>query len=409
MDEQVNVPLKRGHFLGAVLLVAGTCVGGGMLALPLMTGLAGFFPSSLMLLTAWLFMTSTGLLFLEANLWLGSHKHFVSMAAALLGKGGKWITILLYIFICYVSLVAYISGGAELITGMTKGTDLFLSKNGGCLLFGLFFGLFLYSGTSFIGRVNSLLVFGMILSYLAILLLGAGEVRVNYLKYVDWKRAGWALPLLLTSFSFQTMMPSLTPYLRGHVKGLRWAIILGTSVPLAAYLLWNWFILGVIPFSGPHGIQSSLALGLPVTESLEFFVKNPRVYTLASFFAFFALVTSFLGIALGLFDFLSDGFKMPQRNMNKVYLGLLVIVPSIFFAVLYPKAFLVALDVSGGYGDALLNGIIPVLMVWRGRYLFRMKGERHLPGGRISLSLLFLFACGIVALETLLRFHLFSM
>ena len=118
--------LKKGHFIGAIFLVAGTCIGGGILALPLLTGLAGFLPSSLMLLLCWLFMTSTGLLYLEVNIWLGSDIHIIGMARRLLGPIGKAISILVYLFICYTSLVAYISGGGGLLVEAFKGINISL-------------------------------------------------------------------------------------------------------------------------------------------------------------------------------------------------------------------------------------------------------------------------------------------
>ena len=37
--------MNLGRLLGGILLVAGTAIGAGMLALPVSTGLAGFYPS----------------------------------------------------------------------------------------------------------------------------------------------------------------------------------------------------------------------------------------------------------------------------------------------------------------------------------------------------------------------------
>ena len=331
------------------------------------------------------------------------------MAEELLGPLGKWVTLFLYLFICYVSLVAYVSVGSELLLGVTQGSSLMLNKTGACVLFGVFFGLFIYLGTNTVGRINALLMTGMIVSYFALTTLGAKEVHMINLKYVNWKSSVLAIPILLTSFSFQTMMPSLTPYLKGNAKSLRWAIILGTALPLLAYLVWDWLILGAVPLEGAGGLREAMQKALPITEPLKKVVKNNWVYGFAGFFAFFALVTSFLGISLGLYDFLADWFKVKKQGLNKLWLTFIVFVPTIVFAILYPGIFLVALDSTGGYGDAILNGIIPVLMVWRGRYFFKKQGDQKFPGGRITLSLIFLFACFVVVLETLLRINYFNL
>ena len=82
----------------------------------------------------------------------------------------------------------------------------------------------------------------------------------------------------------------------------------------------------------------------------------------------------------------------------------MVLVPSLFFAITYPNAFVSALDASGGYGDTIINGLIPALMVWIGRYKYKMSGAQRFPGGRFSLSVIIAFALFVIVLETVVRF-----
>lgn len=51
------------HKIKGTLLIAGTTIGGGVLALPVVTGIAGYVPSLLIYLICWMFMATTGLLF----------------------------------------------------------------------------------------------------------------------------------------------------------------------------------------------------------------------------------------------------------------------------------------------------------------------------------------------------------
>jgi len=46
----INQSSAPGNLLGGMLLVAGSCIGAGMLALPILTGLAGFIPSLFVLI-----------------------------------------------------------------------------------------------------------------------------------------------------------------------------------------------------------------------------------------------------------------------------------------------------------------------------------------------------------------------
>jgi tyrosine-specific transport protein len=78
----------RSKFIGGVLLIVGTSIGGGMLALPVVNAASGFWQSSLLLILCWALMTVGALFILEVNLYLPPGKNMVSMAAATLGKPG---------------------------------------------------------------------------------------------------------------------------------------------------------------------------------------------------------------------------------------------------------------------------------------------------------------------------------
>ncbi len=46
-----------------------------------------------------------------------------------------------------------------------------------------------------------------------------------------------------------------------------------------------------------------------------------------------------------------------------------------------------ALDASGGFGDSILNGIMPVMMVYIGRYHKQFSGTYRLSGGKLLLAI----------------------
>lgn len=403
MDEaEQSIPI--GRILSAICLVAGTCIGGGMLALPVATGISGFLPSTFMMALCWLAMTASALLLLEVNLWLKEGAHVITMASTILGPVGKIVSWCVYLFISYASIVAYTSaGGTLVINGLDNFFGMQLSREIGCLLFIVVFGGIIYLGNLIVGRVNTILFVAMIGAYLALISTGVSEVKHELLKHVYWPTSILAIPLLLTTFSFQTMLPSLTPYLKRNAQALRWAIIGGTTLTFVVYLIWQWMVLGIVPISGPNSLIKALEVGEPVTQFLREHVQSPSVSILAEFFAFFALVTSFLGMALGLFDFLSDGLKIKNEGKGKVFLSLLIIIPTFIFAAYFERIFLLALDTSGGFGDSILNGIMPVLMVWVGRYVLKFPNENRIPGGKPLLIAVFLFFCSALVLETLIH------
>lgn len=400
-----NTVLPKGRIISAMFLVGGTCIGGGMLALPIATGISGFVPSLVMMTVCWLAMTISALLLLEVSLWMEEGAHIISMTSKILGPTWKAIAWLVYLFICYASIVAYTAGGGMQVS-YTFGAYLpqDMSREIGCMIFVVLFGVVIALGNKVVGRVNSILFVAMIAAYVMLIGMGVDEVKPSLLMTKNWPTAFIAVPLLLTSFSFQTMVPSLTPYLKRNVNALRYAVIGGTCIAFCIYALWQWLILGIVPVGGSNGLAMALANGEPATQFLQQHVEGYWIAQLAEFFAFFAIVTSFLGIALGLFDFLSDGLHIKKEGWGKIALGLLIIVPTFIFATQFERVFLYALGKTGGFGDSILNGIIPVLMVWVGRYRLSLIGSFRVPGGKILLVFIGAFFLLTLSLEFLAHF-----
>lgn len=386
--------------LSAIFLVAGTCIGGGMLALPIATGISGFVPSMVVMGVCWLAMTITALLLLEVSLWMKDGAHMITMTSSILGPWGKGVAWVLYLFICYASLVAYTAGGGtQMGSACQHYFQIPVSNEMGSLIFVLIFTGVICVGNWFVGRVNTILFSALIIAYFALVGVGADEVKGSLLQHRNWGTSLIAVPLLLTAFSFQTMVPSLIPYLKRNVKSLRITIIGGTILAFMIYVVWLCVVMGIVPVDGEHGLAAALAQGdLPVTEFLRVHVAGKWISIIAEFFAYFAIVTSFLGIAMGLFDFLADGLKIKKDLIGKAIIGCLIVIPTLIIATRFERVFMTAMDASGGLGDSILNGIIPVLMVWRGRYVLGYSKDFRVPGGRLLLVAVagfFVFAFGI--------------
>jgi tyrosine-specific transport protein len=384
--------LTKGSVLSGMFLVAGTCIGGGMLALPVATGVSGFLPSIVIMLACWAAMTITALLLLEVSLWMEEGVHVITMSSRILGMPGKILSWCLYLFICYASIVAYTAGGgSQFASVFSYYLDIPISKELGCVLFLVIFGVVVDQGSQVVGRVNAILFIAMIAAYFLLIAAGIGEVHQSHLEHSNWPLSIMAIPLTLTTFSFQTMVPSLTPYLKRNGKALRIAVIGGTTITFIIYAAWQWLILGIVPVDGKSSLTEALLQGEPALQFLRAHVETPWIGYVAEFFAFFAIVTSFLGIGLGLFDFLSDGLKIEEKGKGKLILGALIVIPTLIFATQFERVFLLAMESSGGIGDAILNGIMPVLMVWIGRYYMGYKSDYQTPGGKPVLVLTFVF------------------
>jgi tyrosine-specific transport protein len=391
------------HVLGGILLVAGTSIGAGMLALPVVTAAGGFFPALFIYLLCWFFMTCTGLLLLELCLEMPPGANLVSIAECYLGFKGKIVAWALYLFLFYCLSVAYISGGGGLLLGWL---NLSLPAWAGNFLFTLLLAPFVYRGAKMVDQLNHFLMAGLILSFLVFVALCLPEVQLEPLSRSNWKASLIALPVVFTSFSYQGIIPSLTHYLKRDAKSIRLAIIGGTTVAFLIYLLWEILILGVLPFEGESGLAKAKELGLTAVAPLKDALHSPLIPFWGQVFAFFAITTSFLGVTLGLIDFLADGLKKTKKGWPHVQLALLTFGPPLAIAVIYPSLFLTALNFAGGIGCALLLGLLPTLMVWIARYRSKspFTAPEQLSGGKKVLAFLFLFVLFEVALELWMEF-----
>lgn len=386
-----------GHVIGGALLVAGTAIGAGMLALPVVTALGGFWPSFLIYTLCWLFMTCTGLLMLEICLKLPPDANLVSMAETYLGRAGKVAAWILYLFLFYSLSVAYVSGGGGLLRDWL-GLN---ASSTGPLLFVAVLAPFVYFGAKMVDRVNLLLMGGLIGSYLLFVFFGIPHVDGELLKRGNWGSALLALPVIFTSFSYQGIIPSLTTYMRRDAAKIRIAILSGTTLAFAIYLLWEWLILGIIPL---EGLERAKMAGQTAVQPLKHHLADSSIVAIGQAFAFFAITTSYLGVTLGLFDFLADGLRMAKKGSRRLFLASLTFLPPIAIALYNPGAFLSALNYAGGIGCALLLGLIPTLMVWIARQR-KEEGPLLLGGGKWVLAFLLLFALFEVAFELFLEWR----
>jgi len=380
------------------LLVAGTSIGGGMLALPVLTSVTGFFPSLCIYLLCWLFMASTGLLFLEITQWMHRDANIVSMAQSTLGRPGKIIAWVLYLFLFYSLNIAYIVESGKTVVGLANGQ---MADWMGPIVFLILFAPCIVISTALAGRINLILMAGLIFSYVGFVVLGSRFINLQLLTSANWLLAPRALPIAFTSFAFQGIIPTLVSYLQYDVRKGRKAIIIGSFIPLIAYTIWQTLVMGVVPVEGTNGLEEALKQDLNAVQAMKSFLNNTYVYAVGQFFAFFALVTSFLGVTLGLRDFLADGLNIKQTRFGKMWLAFLIFIPPLLVSIIYPHIFLTMLEYAGGIGCALLLGFLPIIMVWRGRYHFHFKETQQLFGGKWMLTLLAVFVICEVAFELL--------
>jgi tyrosine-specific transport protein len=398
----MQISRSFGHLVGGTLLISGTTIGVGMLALPVVTGPGGFWPSIMIYLVCWIFMLFTGLLLLEVCLRMPKDSNLITMANHYLGAIGKNLCWILYLFLFVTVMIAHVAGGGGVVNEIIG-----LPTWAGMIVYVLIFSPVVYLGTQSVDRLNLALMIGVGISYLLFIFISYNHVNLKLLEYQNWSKAWLALPVLFTAFTYQVIIPTLVTYMDQNVKKVRLAIFFGTSIPLIVYLIWELLILGIVPVEGPGGLIEAGQKGQNAVMPLKHFVGSTALFSIGKSFAFFTMTTSYIALALAFMDFLADGLKIEKKGLKKVFLCLLVFIPPTIISLTYPDIFLKALGYAGGFSCAILFGFFPPLMAWVSRYSKKHREkprEVQLFGGRIMLSLLILFVVIELAIEIYQQF-----
>lgn len=353
------------RYLGGILLVSGTTIGAGMLALPIVTGFLGFVPALIIFCCCWLVMLMTAFFFLDVNFSIQGEVNLITMADKTLGVWAKAIAWIFYLLLLYSLIAAYIAASGPLfISGIDYLFSIKLPAWIGPFILPVLFGWFVYLGTFGVDWINKFLMFGLIVSYCILVAFVPSHIDKTLLMHHDWSKSTLALSVIITSFGYHIIIPSLTTYMNHDRKHLAWTLVIGSIIPLIVYIMWEFLVLGVVPLAGENSLTDAWKQGLSATEPLSKIIKSKWLGIGAKFFSFFAVVTSFLGVSLSLSDFLTDGLKLKKTWEGRLIAVFLTFIPPIIFVFSSNRGFIVALEYAGSC-VAILLIFFPSVMVWK--------------------------------------------
>ncbi len=356
--------------LGSTLLVSGTMIGAGMLAMPLTSAGIGFTFTFVLLGILWFLLTYSALLFVEIYQTAEPDAGIGTLSAQYFGKAGRVISTAILMIFLYALLAAYVTGGGNILASLlTQISDSETTSKISIVLFTLIFGAFVVIGTRSVDVINRLLFYIMVAALVFVLVLMSPKISVDNLMAMPIDNALLisASPVFFTAFGFHGSIPSLNAYLGGNVKSLRIAILTGSFITLVIYILWQLSTHGVLSQSLFLDIlQKDPTLNGLVTATKEI-TGSQAISNTVKIFSALALITSFLGVSLGLFDCIHDLLKRTlHRSAGRVMLGLLTFLPPMLFALFYPQGFILALSYAGQM-FAFYAVVLPAVLTWKAR------------------------------------------
>ena len=373
--------------LTGVMLTAGTAVGAGMFSLPVVSSGMWFVISILCLFFLWYMSYLSALYLLEVNTRFLPGASFDTLVKNILGKTWNTLAGLSIAFLLYILLYAYFSAFGSILSSnlnMEILDDVNWSQGVLSLLFGGILAAIVWSSTKFVGRISTILVIGMVITY--IISMSGFTLQVELVNLFDRSAKNneytpyiWAaLPYFMTSFGFSSIVPSLYKYYGKNPITIKKSMLYGSLFALVVYSLFLFVMFGNISRESFIDINNAGGNMGILVDALTQHGDKGTINTTLTVFSNFAIITSFLGVGLGLLDYIADLFSFPDTAKGRFYSACITFLPPGILSFFFPNGFIAAI---GFAGLVLVFGFffIPFLMIKKTRKLtgpviYKVKG-----------------------------------
>lgn len=387
--------IKQPSILGGAMIIAGTAVGAGMFSIPMVTSGVWFTGSIVLLIYTFACMLLSGLMILEANMNYPAGASFHTMVKDLLGPVWNSINGLSITFVLYILTYAYISAGSSIISSnLSDYIEMPQAISG--LVFALIVAFFVWLSTRAVDRLSTILIGGMVITFVmsigGMVTTASPSILFNQVEHGDTHYLPYALaalPYLLTSFGYHGNVPGLVKYYNKNSRSVVLSLVYGAVITVAIYILWQYAIQGNIPRSAFVQIREEGNNIGALLNQMNLSTNSSFISQFLTLFSYMALASSFLGVSLGLFDFIADFFKFNDNQQGRLKSALITFLPPTVFALVFPNGFIYAIGFAG-LAATVWAVIIPALMARASRKRFP-KNSYKAPGGMGVIWFVILF------------------
>lgn len=363
------------QILHATATLVGMIVGVGLFAVPYVSAQAGFAIGVFWILLLGALALMIHLFFGEVVAGTAGKHRLAGYAERYLGHHGKQVVTVSQTIAFWGAQVAYLLVGGTFLRVLLNGFD-----GGSTLIYTVwvfalvalvtFFGLRLFDRVEFWMTLVLLVIVAVILG------LGAPQVRLENLQGILPSAGFVPYGVVLFALGGAAAVSEMWEIVGHRTRLLRRSIVAGTLIAVAITLL---FALVVVGISGVDTTEEAIR-GLQTA-------LGPRIVWLGALFGFFAVITSYLVLALYLTEMFQYDFRVKH-------------LPAWLFAVWVPLAlvfagaqnFVAVLDIVG----SVFGGFDGIMIVLVALAFFK---RRHVTGQRWKMVLgalaMLLLAIGI--------------
>jgi len=362
-------------FWATTLTLSGTIVGAGILGLPYVFAKSGFLVGLFWLIVLGGVMIFVNLALGEITLRTKGRHQLAGYAEKYLGKWGKRIMFFAVSFGIYSALLAYLVGEGESLSQLLPGNipPIFLG-----ILFWLSMTLLLRDGLNGLKKVETWGVVAIIIIVLGIFIKFIPVV--NPANLVIWNPTNFTIPIGVIMFAILgfVSIPELRKEIKGQEKLFRKAIIIGSLIPIALYILFTAVFVSI--------------LGTNITE-----IATLSFGPIITILGIFTMLTSYFILNFSLKSMFKYDFKL-SKKVNFFFVSIIPLILYLLITQFDFIGFILILEI-GGIISGGLTGILIVLIAKKAKSNTRngKKPEIQVPLNWILIILLIIiFTSGIL-------------
>ena len=336
----------------SIFLVAGTCIGAGMFALPLTFAKIGIIPSVIIIILTWLFTYYCSLIYVELNLHCNKkninsdNNNINSLPLIIAGKRASLFENVNLKLLSYSVLSAYIYGCSSIFQKLIGYDNSFLIQT--------FLTIFLFLfNTDIISKINNIAFIFLVSLFFIVVIRMLTFIKFPNIPIYEAVNFYKILPLFsltFLSFGYQLIFYAIRQYCDNDATMIKKAYFYGSIIPMFVYILWTFVSLSIIYNNNiifyNSIVNSNVEVGDFIQElsrCLHFSELQIVIYIIS----IFTIFTSIVGVGLGIKNSFTSIFKNKGIKNHNILSSLITIVPPYMISVFIPNAFIKILNYAG--------------------------------------------------------------
>lgn len=352
----------------------------------------------------WMIVTISSIYMMEISIWVKNDSNIISISKNLISSHFSKVIAISYILFLYALITAYIAGGSSMLTDLININNILISNT----IFIIPFAIIIFLGINIVDQINKFFFLLLILSYflLSIKVIKISNLDLTNFDFFHKNMILFSLPIIITSFGYNLLIPSLKTYLINNRQIIIITILIGSVIPLIIYITWEYIIsCFFIEISNKLFIKILFGDGNQTEKIIILMSNSKQILYFISIFSFFALASSLIGVALSIYDFFFDFLNINKNSKkNKLTIILLVFTTPMIINTIYPYGFMFALSYAGAFASILLI-IFPTYVLWYGQYIKKIKTKNKLFKNKIILGLILYIGLLIIFIDIIEKLY----